>query len=160
MVKLWLIHGCKGWGLAAPQDPHTGYDDGIIVGPIDDGTWKPQTQITMIVMIWVYFGLSRRTFLKAEIVSFDITKSQKACRAAWLLLWNVVRYWEQACKCLPCKFFRQHLMGLHFWLILIDFGRAPPGVYVQRDLFPTSLLPSSGLYMKLVFPSSGCRQQR
>ena len=72
MVKLWLIHGCKGWGLAAPQDPHTGYDDGIIVGPIDDGTWKPQTQITMIVMIWVYFGLSRRTFLKAEIVSFDI----------------------------------------------------------------------------------------
>ena len=106
------------------------------------------------------FGLNRRTLLTAEIVSFDITKSQKACRAAWLLLWNVVRYWEQVCKCLRCKFFRQHLMGLQFWLILIDFGRASPGIHFQRDLFSTSLLPSNGVHMKLVFPSSRCRQQR
>ena len=131
MVKLWLIHGCKGWGLAAPQDPHTGYDDGIIVGPIDDGAWKPQTKITMIVMIWVYFGLSRRTFLKAEIVSFDITKSQKACRAAWLLLWNVVRYWEQVCKCLPCKPFRQHLIGRQFRLSLIDLFNISGGCLIE-----------------------------
>jgi len=36
MVKLWLNPDCKGWGLPPPQDPHTGYDDGIVDGPLLD----------------------------------------------------------------------------------------------------------------------------
>ena len=39
----------------------------------------------MFIMIWVYFGLNPRTFLTAEIVSFDITKSQKHCRSVALV---------------------------------------------------------------------------
>ena len=79
----------------------------------------------------VDFGLNRRTLITAEIVSFDITKSQKACRAAWLLLWNVVRYWKQVCKCLPCKSSRQHLMGREFCLMLIVFSSISDGSLID-----------------------------